>query len=102
MVKIFGEWWEGTGFWLADAIFAYIKPESQAAGGNGGGSGAGNGAGGTEYVYEAVADPTGQNPKTQGWYERSGESEPYTYTLTEDTVPGQDKTYYTRSEAPGL
>ena len=98
MVKIFGEWWEGTGFWLADAIFAYIKPETQAAGGNSGGAA----DGGTEYVYEAVADPTGKNPKTQGWYERSGESEPYTYTLTEDTEPGQDKTYYTRSEAPGL
>ena len=127
MAKIFGEWWEGTGFWLADAIFAYIKPETQAAGGSdnsgsgaaGGSDNSGGAAGGsdnsggaaaggsddnteTEYVYEAVADPTGQNPKTQGWYERSGESEPYTYTLTEDTEPGQDKTYYTRSEAPGL
>lgn len=27
MVKIFGEWWEGTGFWMAEAIFAYISPE---------------------------------------------------------------------------
>lgn len=26
-VKIFGEWWEGTGFWMAEAIFAYISPE---------------------------------------------------------------------------
>ena len=25
-VKIFGEWWEGTGFWMAEAIFAYISP----------------------------------------------------------------------------
>ena len=25
-VKIFGEWWEGTGFWMAEAIFAYIAP----------------------------------------------------------------------------
>ena len=25
-VKIFGEWWEGTGFWLKEAIFAYIAP----------------------------------------------------------------------------
>lgn len=25
-VKIFGEWWEGTGFWLKEAIFAYINP----------------------------------------------------------------------------
>lgn len=27
MVKIFGEWWEGTGFWMAEAIFAYISPK---------------------------------------------------------------------------
>ena len=25
-VKIFGEWWEGTGFWMGEAIFAYISP----------------------------------------------------------------------------
>lgn len=25
-VKVFGEWWEGTGFWMAEAIFAYIAP----------------------------------------------------------------------------
>lgn len=25
-VKIFGEWWEGTGFWMGEAIFAYIDP----------------------------------------------------------------------------
>lgn len=23
-VKIFAEWWEGTGFWLAEALFAYL------------------------------------------------------------------------------
>ena len=27
IVKIFGEWWEGAGFWMAEAIFAYISPE---------------------------------------------------------------------------
>ena len=27
-VDIMGEWWEGTGFWLAEAIFAYILPAS--------------------------------------------------------------------------
>lgn len=27
-VKIFAEWWEATGFWLAEAIFAYIPPAS--------------------------------------------------------------------------
>lgn len=25
-VKIFAEWWEAVGFWLAEAIFAYIPP----------------------------------------------------------------------------
>ena len=29
-VKIFAEWWEGCGFWLAEAIFAYIPPEEDA------------------------------------------------------------------------
>lgn len=28
VVKIFGEFWEGTGFWLKEAIFAYISPEA--------------------------------------------------------------------------
>lgn len=27
-VKIFAEWWEAVGFWLAEAIFAYIPPEA--------------------------------------------------------------------------
>lgn len=49
-VKIFGEWWEGTGFWMAEAIFAYIAPAAaskyakpSAAAGEG--SGQGDGAG---------------------------------------------------------
>lgn len=25
-VDVLGEWWEGTGFWIAEAIFAYISP----------------------------------------------------------------------------
>lgn len=25
--KIFAEWWEATGFWVAEAIFAYLPPE---------------------------------------------------------------------------
>ena len=28
-VKVFAEWWEGCGFWLAEAIFAYIPPEEE-------------------------------------------------------------------------
>ncbi|MBQ8936962.1 MAG: hypothetical protein IJ569_06805 [Prevotella sp.] len=51
-VKIFGEWWEGTGFWLAEALFAYIAPEAatkykkaSAAAGSGQGQTQGDGAG---------------------------------------------------------
>ena len=28
-VKVFAEWWEACGFWLAEAIFAYIPPEEE-------------------------------------------------------------------------
>lgn len=28
--KIFAEWWEATGFWIAEAIFAYLPPEEAA------------------------------------------------------------------------
>lgn len=31
-VKIFGEWWEATGFWIAEAIFAYLPPEGGESG----------------------------------------------------------------------
>lgn len=27
--KIFAEWWEATGFWIAEAIFAYLPPEGE-------------------------------------------------------------------------
>lgn len=50
--------------------------------------------GGTD-TYTPVQNPTG-NPSQQGWYERSGESEPYTYTLTEDTEVVSGKTYYVK------
>ena len=43
-------------------------------------------------TYTAVTNPTG-NPKTQGWYEKSGD----TYVLTEDTTVQFGKTYYTKS-----
>lgn len=29
--KIFAEWWEATGFWIAEAIFAYLPPEGEPA-----------------------------------------------------------------------
>lgn len=38
-VKIFAEWWEAVGFWLAEAIFAYLPPEEA------GGSSASQGGG---------------------------------------------------------
>lgn len=89
-VKVFGEWWEGTGFWMAEAIFAYISPE---------------------YVGEESAEPTytytpvdataegysEKNPVTEGWYERSGTEGNYTYALSDDTTVQQNVTYYTRS-----
>lgn len=45
-VKVFGEWWEGTGFWLAEAIFAYISPKYVAPAGESSGTEAGGGNGG--------------------------------------------------------
>lgn len=43
-------------------------------------------------TYTPVASPT-DNPKTQGYYEKVGDS----YVLTEDTTVQPDKTYYTKS-----
>lgn len=36
-VKIFAEWWEAVGFWLAEAIFAYLPPEEAEGSSAGGG-----------------------------------------------------------------
>lgn len=39
-VKIFAEWWEAVGFWLAEAIFAYLPPQkadNEASGSSGSG-----------------------------------------------------------------
>lgn len=41
-------------------------------------------------TYEAVADPTGQNPASEGWYELVNNK----YVLTADTEPAVGKTYY--------
>lgn len=43
-VDILGEWWEGTGFWMAEAIFAYIAPGFNEAAGDGGKENAGGGS----------------------------------------------------------
>lgn len=50
-VKVFGEWREGVGFWLAEAIFAYIPdalvtrllPDAEGSTGSGSGSGSAGG-----------------------------------------------------------
>ena len=56
-VKIFGEWWEGTGFWMGEAIFAYISPEAAtkygkttAGSGSGEGGGDNDGDGGQDGI----------------------------------------------------
>lgn len=38
------------------------------------------------------------NPKTEGWYERSGSSPNYIYTLSTDTEGDSSKTYYEKSD----
>lgn len=52
-------------------------------------------------TYTAVADPgVSDNPSTKGWYERSGagtSESPYVYTLSQDTVVNNEKTYYAKS-----
>lgn len=41
--------------------------------------------------YLPVADPTGENPKASGWYEKTSDG----YAKTEDVMPVSGKTYYT-------
>ena len=54
------------------------------------------GKAGTES-YTAVSPAGTENPVTEGWYERSGSAEPYTYTLSADTTVDSGKTYYAKS-----
>lgn len=42
-------------------------------------------------MFVPVADPTGKNPTTEGWYESDGAGG---YTLSDDTEPGDSVTYY--------
>lgn len=51
----------------------------------------------TADSYDAASDTTGKNPSAEGWYERSGSSPNYVYTLSTDTTVGA-KTYYIRSD----
>ena len=54
------------------------------------------------YVYNAVTPEAGANPKTQGWYEKTGEGNTDAdYTLTTDEEVDSGKTYYEKVEAQG-
>lgn len=52
----------------------------------------------TGVDYDAATDTTGKNPKAEGWYERSGSSPNYVYTLSTDTTASDQKTYYIQSD----
>lgn len=47
-------------------------------------------------MFVEVADPTGKNPTTEGWYESDGAGG---YTLSDDTEPGDGVTYYEKVSA---
>lgn len=57
--------------------------------------------GGNVKIDYFVAHPVEKdNPRMNGWFERSGagtDASPYTYTGTTDVVPDADKTYFVRS-----
>lgn len=48
-------------------------------------------------TYTKVTNTTGKNPSTEGWFERTGTSPNYTYTLTTDTTPSSSKSYYVKN-----
>lgn len=52
----------------------------------------------TGASYDAVTPATGDNPAEKGWYERSGSSPNYVYTLTDDTSVTEGTTYYAKSD----
>jgi len=52
---------------------------------------------GSGATYTPVTPVGTENPSEEGWYERSGTSESYVYTLTTDTTVVSGKTYYERS-----
>lgn len=54
-----------------------------------------------ETTYSAATPVGSENPSEEGWYERSGSAEPYTYTLTTDTTVDSEKTYYVKSTSEG-
>lgn len=46
-------------------------------------------------IAAEVQTPASENPSEEGWYERTGESGAYVYTLSQDTEPDGEKTYCT-------
>lgn len=50
--------------------------------------------------YDAVTPVGTENPHDEGWYEQSGTSPNYVYTLTEDTTVQSGKTYYAKTVTP--
>lgn len=54
-----------------------------------------------EVTYTAATPVGTENPSEEGWYERSGSAEPYTYTLTTDTTVNSEKTYYVKNTSEG-
>lgn len=48
--------------------------------------------------YDAVTPVGTEDPSEEGWYERSGSSPDYVYTLSTDTTVDDTKTYYERTE----
>ena len=62
------------------------------------------GTDGGEVTYTAVTPEVGDNPVTEGWYERSGTGtteDPYVYTLSADTTVDAEKTYYKKETSEG-
>ena len=62
------------------------------------------GTDGGEVTYTAVTPEVGDNPSTEGWYERSGAGtteDPYVYTLSADTTVDSEKTYYKKNVSEG-
>lgn len=53
----------------------------------------------TEYeaVSTSIAGYSEKNPKTEGWYERTGTDPNYSYRLTWDTAVVDGKTYYEKA-----
>lgn len=52
----------------------------------------------TGASYASVTPESGDNPAEKGWYERSGSSPNYVYTLTDDTAVTEGTTYYAKSD----